>query len=918
MKIRSTSMAMAAMMSATFLAAPINVLAKAPDMVQGVYAQPFAAGEQAAAKEKHYELKWQLKKKDVPEKDSMAANHIEKVTAVEKDGKWTFTISIKPASSQYITKFYYYKDGTRLEAQQKGNDWSFTLDSKPEKTIKLAFAITVMKGEEPDALLNILAYNEVKTEESQNPGTEKPNTGESSTPNPSKPNTGETTPEQKPKEETALEKAKKALEAAIQKAKGVDNAQWEGDIIYALNNAVNYGEAYLTQPTATEDVLLLKEAQINYLLALGEKSKGIRLRDIKDLKPSEAEFRIHSTFRDIDQYIEKKEIAKEDWRLYCIITFKPVVKGNKTTYVEDYAVDSRDDLLETIMVGDKVYPKKIKASPGYESTITIDGVKGKVNFSSDVEIIPPNGKKSLNYWCDCQEWTASDMDYLSSSDIKSWRDALNEGSKLIQSNELTQSEWNKFSDKTSRLMRSFKKATTAELDFFKAEIARKKQRDLSMYTEKSQKEFNALLDQALSEANSGALLNKRLSELQQQINSWNGEFKAPEKPKDENKEKSKDDKKDKPKEDKKDDKKDEKKKKQTIRYDVPVELVKSDGSKSMASSALSSWATVDEYNGRYTYYVQFKPMKLGEKDGHLTNLFYYENGRKYQARYHGGDLWSFTLDEKVSNQKIAVWVDIMDEMAGGAGKGEQEAYIQFNWRRAQETKRFDGEVKEPEKKKEDEKKKDEKKKADEKALEQKKKDFLKAQKERERDVVLRTFHDVPTGYWAVDAIAHSYARGYFKGEGEGRFAPERAITRGEFVSILGRMAGASASNTATAFGDVPSGAYYAGYVAWAQSKGIVAGVSQGRFEPNRSITREEMAVMLTKFLASQNKSYAATGYANFSDGSSIAGWAKDSVDKMTRQGILSGMGNGDFAPKANFSRAQAAQVLYTMDLKDMK
>ena len=92
-------------------------------------------------------------------------------------------------------------------------------------------------------------------------------------------------------------------------------------------------------------------------------------------------------------------------------------------------------------------------------------------------------------------------------------------------------------------------------------------------------------------------------------------------------------------------------------------------------------------------------------------------------------------------------------------------------------------------------------------------------------MVLRTFHDVPAGYWAVDAIAHSYARGYFKGEGQGRFAPERAITRGEFVSILGRMAGASTSNTATAFRDVSSGAYYAGYVAWAQSKGIVAGVS---------------------------------------------------------------------------------------------
>lgn len=786
MKIRSTSMAMAAMMSATFLAAPINVLAKAPDMVQGVYAQPFAAGEQAAAKEKHYELKWQLKKKDVPEKDSMAANHIEKVTAVEKDGKWTFTISIKPASSQYITKFYYYKDGTRLEAQQKGNDWSFTLDSKPEKTIKLAFAITVMKGEEPDALLNILAYNEVKTEESQNPGTEKPNTGDPNTTDPSKPNTGKTTPEQKPKEETPLEKAKKALEGAVQKANDADKNKWDVKVVNALSDSAKSADALSKDASAKENDLALKESELNFLLALGEKTKGM------------------------------------------------------------------DDT----------------AKKAYEGFLTV----------------------------------ASELNDTKLADKVALKKNLDENTALLKAEVPKDEDLKKAGDAFALFMGNSKPADTTDLGNLKALIEKKKKEDPSPYTVKSQKELKDLLATAEKEIEVGKLTKGRVWELEAAINGWHGELKAPEKPK----------------EDKKDDKKDEKKKKQTIRYDVPVELVKSDGSKSMASSALSSWATVDEYDGHYTYYVQFKPMKLGEKDGHLTNLFYYENGRKYQARYHGGDLWSFTLDEKVSNQKIAVWVDIMDEMAGGAGKGEQEAYIQFNWRRAQETKRFDGEVKEPEKKKEDEKKKDEKKKADEKALEQKKKDFLKAQKERERDVVLRTFHDVPTGYWAVDAIAHSYARGYFKGEGEGRFAPERAITRGEFVSILGRMAGASASNTATAFGDVPSGAYYAGYVAWAQSKGIVAGVSQGRFEPNRSITREEMAVMLTKFLASQNKSYAATGYANFSDGSSIAGWAKDSVDKMTRQGILSGMGNGDFAPKANFSRAQAAQVLYTMDLKDMK
>ena len=785
MKIRTTSMAMAAMMSATFLAAPINVLAKAPDMVQGVYAQPFAAGEQAAAKEKHYELECELKKADGSGKPSMAAGAIKKAVAVKKDGKWTFTITTQNVTMKSLTgwidKLYYYKDGAKesIEAEKNGADWSFSLDTKPENSIKLAFeigGIDIMKGQKPDALLVISKYKEIKDESSQEP----------STPDPSKPNTGDTTPEQKPKEETALEKAKKALEGAVQKANNEDKNKWDVKVVNALNDSTKSAGTLLKDASAKEDDLALKESELNFLLALGEKTKG-----------------------------------KDD-------TAKKVYEGFLTVASE----------LNETKLADKVALKK--------------------NLDESTVLLKATDKKD--------------------EDLKK----AGAGFALFMGNS--------------------KPADATDIGSLKALIEKKKKEDPSPYTEKSQKELKDLLATAENEIKGGKLTRGRVRELEAAINGWHGELKAPEKPK----------------EDKKDDKKDEKKKKQTIRYDVPVELVKSDGGKSMAASALSSWATVDEYDGHYTYYVQFKPMKLGEKDGHLTNLFYYENGRKYQAHYHGGDLWSFTLDEKVDNQQIAVWVDIMDEMAGGTGKGEQEAYIRFIWHRAQETKRFDGKVEEPEKKKEDEKKKDEKKKADEKALEQKKKDFLKAQKERERDVVLRTFHDVSAGYWAVDAIAHSYAHGYFKGEGEGRFAPERAITRGEFVSILGRMAGASTSNTATAFGDVPSGAYYAGYVAWAQSKGIVAGVSQGRFEPNRTITREEMAVMLNKFLASQNKSYAATGYGNFSDGGSIAGWAKDSVDKMTRQGLLSGMGNGDFAPKANFSRAQAAQVLYTIDTKDMK
>ena len=787
MKIRSTSLAMAAMMSAGFLAAPINVLAKAPEMPQGIYAQPFADGEQAAAKEKHYELECELKKADGSGKPSMAAGAIKKAVAVEKDGKWTFTITTQKINvmklTGWIDKLYYYKDGAKesSEAAKKGDDWSFTLDTQPEKSIKLAFkigGIDLMKDAKPDALLMISEYKEIKDESSQEPET----------------------PGQKPKEETALEKAKKALNEAVQKALGEDKDGWDGDVTKALNDAASAADTLLQDASAKAEDLTLKVSELNFLLALGEKTKAM-------------------------------------------------VEADKAAY-KDFIAAASD--LNTLKVADKT------------------DLKAKLDMAE--AFLKAEGKKA--------------------EEIKA------AGEKL------------------ALYMGNLKPADDTDLGNLKELIKKKKKVDPSSYTEKSQKELKDLLETTEKEVKAGNLTKGRVRDLTAAINSWHGELKQKEVPKDENKDKPKDENKDKPKDENPLDKKDEKKKGQTLRYELPVALTKVGGGKSMASSALSSSATVDFYNGRYTYYVQFKPMKMKGMEGRLTNLFYYDGGKR-RASYHGDGLWSFTLNDKVQSQKIALWVDVMDEMQGGPGKGEQDAYLQFDWNSARETRRIDGEVKTPEKQVEEQKTED-KKKEEQKSAEEKKKEALKAKSERERNAVLTQFKDIGADHWALNAIAHSVARGYFKGEGEGRFAPNRAITRAEFVTILGRKAGITPSGASTAFGDVKADAYYAPYVAWAESKGIVKGTGFGKFEPNRTITREEMAVILDKFLADQNKTYSSTNKGQFNDGLKVSSWAKESVEKMTNQGLLSGVGNGNFVPKGSFTRAQAAQVLYTIDTKDMK
>ena len=168
-------------------------------------------------------------------------------------------------------------------------------------------------------------------------------------------------------------------------------------------------------------------------------------------------------------------------------------------------------------------------------------------------------------------------------------------------------------------------------------------------------------------------------------------------------------------------------------------------------------------------------------------------------------------------------------------------------------------------------------------------------------------------HWAKEPINYVVSKGYFKGVGGNRFAPNDSITRADFVTVLGRMAAIDQSKfTNNMFKDV-NGGYYAAYVNWAAEKGIVQGIGNGKFDPNRPITREEMAVMMNKFLQVTNKKLSEKESKVFTDGGTIAPWAKEAVGAMAKKGIVKGMEDGSFRPKSGFTRAQVAQVLYNLD-----
>ena len=178
------------------------------------------------------------------------------------------------------------------------------------------------------------------------------------------------------------------------------------------------------------------------------------------------------------------------------------------------------------------------------------------------------------------------------------------------------------------------------------------------------------------------------------------------------------------------------------------------------------------------------------------------------------------------------------------------------------------------------------------------------------------FADVKPGDWCYEAVLYARANGFFNGTTPTTFEPNGTLTRGMFVTVLGRMAGADASayQGDTGFTDVKAGSYCAPYVKWAAKHGITGGTGNGAFSPNAPVTRQQMAAFLVRYFEAFSVRYetGADVAAQPADLDAVAGYAKDAVLKLWKQGLLNGDGV-NFNPAGNATRAQTAAVCMRTD-----
>ena len=173
----------------------------------------------------------------------------------------------------------------------------------------------------------------------------------------------------------------------------------------------------------------------------------------------------------------------------------------------------------------------------------------------------------------------------------------------------------------------------------------------------------------------------------------------------------------------------------------------------------------------------------------------------------------------------------------------------------------------------------------------------------------RPYQDLDPKAWYHAAVDAAIQRGLLAGFEDGTFRPGGLLTRGQLAQILYNQAGRPPVDGGGSFSDVPSGVWYASAVRWMAAQGIAGGYGDGRFGPDDSITREQLAVMLWRYFGSP----AATAQTlQFSDAAQASGWAVDALLWASEKGVLKGKGGNVLDPKGLTTRAEAAQMLYPL------
>lgn len=172
-----------------------------------------------------------------------------------------------------------------------------------------------------------------------------------------------------------------------------------------------------------------------------------------------------------------------------------------------------------------------------------------------------------------------------------------------------------------------------------------------------------------------------------------------------------------------------------------------------------------------------------------------------------------------------------------------------------------------------------------------------------------SFSDVVGNEWFAKAVEYVAEKGIMAGYPDGTFGPANTTTRGMIVTMLYNMEEKPATSGDNVFSDVADTDWFNNGVQWAAANSIVKGYEDGTFQPNKEISRQEMALILYNYAEFKGYDLAAdTDLSHFSDADQIGAWAAPAMQWAVTNKIINGMGDNTLAPQGDTTRAQVATL----------
>ena len=168
------------------------------------------------------------------------------------------------------------------------------------------------------------------------------------------------------------------------------------------------------------------------------------------------------------------------------------------------------------------------------------------------------------------------------------------------------------------------------------------------------------------------------------------------------------------------------------------------------------------------------------------------------------------------------------------------------------------------------------------------------------------YTDVPDDAWYAESVYALREKGLMIGLSDTAFGPDRTFTRAQLATVLYRMAGSPAVSGEDSFTDTTSGSWYSDAVLWASQNGVVNGYGNGLFGTDDPTTQEQLATMLWRDAGSYvlGSEYAdPNGVENDASSYAVDAVRWARVDGLLTDAIV-------FAPKQPASRGQVADMLY--------